>query len=202
MRIVINLLLLALIAGLAYLLVNSINEPIKFKAQKDKREKAVAEKLKEIRSAQEMYRNIHGEYARDFDALNKGLKEGKFRLIKVIGDPDDPNSDFSYDTTYLSAIDSVMKLEINLDELGEVPYGEGKTFDIQADTITYQKTLTHVLEVGVRRKDFMGPFADPKYAKYDDRYDPNSIHEIRQPRCTQPGWKLGINEKECGLKGV
>ena len=178
MRTVINILLVALIAGLVYLLVNSINEPISFRAEKDKREKAVADRLKEVRTAQEMYRTIYGGYAGDFEDLAKGLEEGEFAFISVLGDPDDPNfdpEDFVYDTIYTASIDSVQSLELNLDSLAFVPYGGGTKFSMTADTITYQKTLTHVLEVGVRRKEFMGRYADPKFAKYDDRYDPNSL---------------------------
>ncbi len=175
MRIVINLLLLALCAGLIYLLVNSIQVPIKFRAEKDVREAAVADKLKQIRAAQGMYHNIHGEYANDFAKLKMGLDTGKFQVIKVIGDPDDPNAEFSYDTIYYAAIDSVRTLNLDLANLGEVPYSEGRTFEIETDTMTYQKTLTHFLEVKTIRKKFMGVYADPKYAKYDDRYDPNSV---------------------------
>lgn len=176
MRIVINLILLALIAGLIYLLIHSINEPIKFRAEKEKRENAVEDRLKDIRTAQEMYRSIYNEYAPSFDSLSIGLKKGKFAFIKVIGDPDDPNiTEFSYDTTYQPAIDSINSIGLDLDKLPEVPYGEGTQFFMTADTITYQNTKTHVLEAGVRRKDFMGPYADPSYAKYDDRYNPNSV---------------------------
>ncbi len=178
MRIVINILLIAVIAFLVYLLVHSINEPIKFRAEKEKREKAVSDRLKEVRNAQEMYRTIYGGYAKEFDELTRGLREGRFAFVKVIGDPDDPNFDmknFEYDTTFTQSIDSIQSLEINLDSLSIVPYSDGVKYTMTADTITYQKTKTHVLEVGVRRKEFMGRYADPKFAKYDDRYDPNSM---------------------------
>lgn len=175
MRIGINLLLILLIGGLIYLLVNGISEPIKFRAEKNKREMAVADRLKEIRTSQEMYRTIYNEYAKDFSSLEQGLTDGKFRVIKVIGDPDDPNGNFSYDTLYRPSIDSIQTLGINLKNLHVVPFADGAKFNMKADTMTYQKTLTHVLEVGIRREAFMGPFADPKYAKYDDRYDPKSI---------------------------
>lgn len=174
MRIVINLLLLALIAGLLYLLVTGISEPIKFRAEKDIREKAVSDRLKDIRTSQELHRTIYNEYASDFSQLSSNLKNGKFTFIKVTGDPDDLTAEFSYDTSYMASIDSMQSLAINLDSLAIVPFGEGKTFTMQADTITYQKTLTHVMEAGVQRKVFMGKYADPAYAKYDDRYDPNS----------------------------
>ena len=98
-------------------------------------------------------------------------------VINVMGDPDDPNFDISqitYDTSYFPAIDSVNSLGINLDSIMYVPYGEGAIFDMVADTLTYQKTLVQVVEAGVARKAFMGPFADTRFAKYDNSYDPNT----------------------------
>jgi hypothetical protein len=109
--------------------------------------------------------------------LKEVLEGGKFRVISVLGDPDDPNFDrnnLQYDTTYFPAIDSVRALRINLDSLRYVPFGNGAMFEIAADTITYQSTLVNVVEVGVQRKLFMGKYADPLYGKYDNRYDPNS----------------------------
>ena len=175
MRIVINLLLLVLIAGLIYLLVNGISEPIKFRAEKDIRITAVTDRLKDIRTAQELHRTIYTEYASDFSTLSSDLKNGKFTFIKVSGDPDDPNSIFSYDTSYMRSIDSIQSLAINLDSLAIVPFGGGKQFKMTADTITYQKTLTHVVEAGIPWKEFMGKYKDPSYAKYDDRYNPNAM---------------------------
>ena len=98
-------------------------------------------------------------------------------IIKVIGDPDDPNftGEITYDTSYASAYDSIQAMNINLDSIRFVPFGEGATFEIQADTITYQSTMVEVVEVGTRRKTFMGRYADPRYAKYDNTYDPNSF---------------------------
>ena len=65
-------------------------------------------------------------------------------------------------------------IQYKLDSLGIVPFSGGKTFQIAADTITYQQTLVNVLEVKTLKADFMGPFASKKYARYDANYDPNS----------------------------
>ena len=175
MRVIVSLVLVAVIGFLVWLLVANIREPIEFKNEKEMRENAVVEKLMEIRTAQELYRSITGKFAGSFDSLKYTLTNDDFMVVNVQGDPDDPsNPEITYDTTYLPAIDSVRTLEINLDSLRYVPYGDGAEFDIQADTIEYQKTQVHVVEVGVSRKAFMGPFADERFAKYDNNYDPNS----------------------------
>jgi len=178
MKLIFNIVLSLIILALIYALFQNINEPIAFKAQKTKRERAVVNRLKDIRSCQEMFRDIEGRYTSSFEELVGTMKNGRFTFISVIGDPDDPNfdiSDIKYDTSYMPAIDSVNSLGIVLDSLRYVPYGEGAQFTMEADTITYQKTLTHVLEVGTRKKVFMDKWADPSFAKYDDRYDPNGM---------------------------
>lgn len=177
MRIVINLVLAIMILGLIWVLIGSIREPIAFKAEKEKRERAVVDKLMKIRTAQEAYRNITGVFAPSFDTLAQVIKTGKFMIISVIGDPDDPNftGEIIYDTTYIPALDSIRSLGINVDSLRYVPYGMGESFDIQADTVTFQSTNVPVVEVGVRRTVFMGPFKDPRFARYDNNYDPKSV---------------------------
>jgi hypothetical protein len=177
MRIIINLVLFAIVIGLVWVLIGSIREPIAFKAEKEKRERAVVNKLMTIRTVQEAFRNIKGGFAPSFDSLSKVMKTDSFAIIKIIGDPDDPDftGEIIYDTTYVPAIDSILAMKINLDSLPFVPYGEGSRFDIQADTITYQSTNVPVVEVGVKREVFMGPYALERFSRYDSGYDPKSI---------------------------
>ena len=175
MRLIINLVLIALVAALAYLLFDSIREPIQFKDAKDLRKSIVVAKLKQIRTAQEMYRGVTGEFAPTFDTLAEVLKTGKFALISVYGDPDDPTftGEIQYDTTYTPAIDSVRAIGMNLDSLRFIPLTDGMEFDIAADTMTYQSTLVQVVEVGTQIKNYMGEYADPRFARYDNSYDPS-----------------------------
>jgi len=175
MRIVINLILLLIAIGLGYMLVNSIKEPISFSSEKDKREQAVIARLMNIRKAQEMFRDIKGGFAPNFDTLQEVLETERFTEISIRGDEDDPDNPTVYrDTTYKPAIDSVRAIGLNLDSLRYIPFTNGKTFDIEADTITYQQTLVSVVEVGTTRSTFMGKYADTKYIKYDNSYQPSS----------------------------
>ena len=183
MRLIINLILVALVGVLIYVLYSSINEPIKFQAEKNRREGAVINRLTDIRKTQELYREVHGEYAKDFDSLISTIRDGKIPVVKVVGDPDDPsNTDaIRYDTSYVPAIEyftdyeKITKRTINLDSLRYVPFTSGQQFNVQADTLTYQSTLVNVVEVGVTRTQFMGPYADARFRRYDANYDPNKI---------------------------
>ncbi|RLD18654.1 MAG: hypothetical protein DRI69_09915 [Bacteroidetes bacterium] len=179
MKIVINLLLVGLICLLGYLLYDNIKEPIEFQKEKTRRERAVVAKLMTIRQTQEFYRTITGSFSNNFDTLAFVLSTEDFMIINVMGDPDDPNFDISqitYDTSYFPAIDSLNAMGIDLDSLRFVPFApKGTTFKIQADTIEYQKTMVHVVEVGVIRKLFMGEYGDERFKKYDSRYKPNQL---------------------------
>ncbi len=176
MRTIINVILGIICLFLVWVLYRSIEEPIKFEKEKNRRELAVIGKLQQIRTAQELYRGITGNFAPTFDTLREVLENGRFKIIQVFGDPDDPSNTeaLRYDTIYKSAIDSVQALGIDLATLDKVPFNDTAHFEIFADTITYQNTLVPVVEVGVPRKVFMGPYADPAFAKYDKNYDPES----------------------------
>lgn len=175
MRLVFNILLLLIAAALVYVLYKGIEEPIAFDAARKKRKDAVVEKLETIRDVQEMYRDITGLFANDFDTLSQVMRNDSFMMVAVIGDPDDPNftGEIIYDTTYKAAIDSIRALKVNLDSLRYVPYGNGEVFAIASDTIEYQATKQPVVEVGTPWKTFMGKFGNVRYKKYDQMYEPN-----------------------------
>ena len=175
MRLGIILLLLLLNGFLGYTLYKNIQEPIAFAEVKTERSKTVATKLENIRSAQEIYRTITGEFAPNFDTLAQVLKIDSIPHISTANDPDNPGS-FIETKTYSSAIDSVNALGIDLDALRYVPYTDNnKEFAIDADTMTYQQTLVSVVQVGTRWKEFMGKYADPKYSKFDNSYNPDNL---------------------------
>ncbi|MEM7573111.1 MAG: hypothetical protein AAF433_09435 [Bacteroidota bacterium] len=186
MRKIFNAVFLLLAAGLAFLLYKSIEEPIAFDRDRVVYEEAVKKRLIEIREAQEMYQDMEGEYADNFDTLTYKLRNGQFSRIKVIGDPDDPNfvGQIVYDTTFSPAIDSVEAMGIILDSLEVVPYGNGATFDIAAKVIPYENTEVAVVQVGTQFKTFMGIYADPRFKRYDNFYDPNE--HIRFGDLTKP----------------
>ncbi len=173
-RVIFNGLMFLLICFLGYVLYRQIEEPISFQREKDRREQAVIEKLITIRKAQEAYRGITGKYANSFDDLVNTLQTGKFKLVKVTGDPDDPNftGKITYDTTYVNAIDSVKSMNLTLEDMASVPFGEGETFEIMAARASYQQDSVEVVKVGVPYAVFMGKFKDAKFKKYDAKYDP------------------------------
>jgi hypothetical protein len=175
MRIIISLLLLVLCIFLGFVLVKNIQEPIAFEKVKDARGSAVANKLSTIRSTQEIYRKITGEFAPNFDTLSTVLKVDSIPHVSIEEDPKKPG-EYIETVTYTPAIDSINILGIDLDGLKYVPFTDDqKEFAIDADTMTYQQTLVSVVQVGTRWKEFMGKYADVKYSKYDNSYNPDHL---------------------------
>ena len=176
MRKLFSLAFLVLAFFLAYLLYKSIEEPIDFANERALRDDAVITQLETIRTTQEMYRDITGEFAPNFDTLREVLENEDFLQVVVIGDPDDPNfqGEITYDTTRIPAIDSVRALGIDLATLENVPGADGQKFDLEANVIDYQSTSVPVVQVGVPRKAYMGKYADARYKRYDQRYEPNA----------------------------
>ncbi len=175
MRAIINILLVLLIGFLIYTLYSIVKEPIAFQKEKDKRESIVVDQLKNIRTSQEMFRDITGEFAPNFDTLVSVLKTDSLRFERVEGDPDSDDK-FVRTVYFKNALDSINVLGINLDSLRYVPLAsKGTEFSIDADTMTYQKTLVNVVEVGTRWNTFMGKYASPKYTMYDNSYVPNAM---------------------------
>ena len=177
MKYIINLLIVGLVVFLGYLLYTNINEPIMFRNELNKRKNIVTEKLVNIRTAQELYREITGEFAPNFDTLVYVLKNDSIPFRQLLADPNDPeNPDLFIENIILfSALDSIQAMGINLDDLAYVPYtNRGSEFSIQADTLTYQQTLVPVVEVMTRWKEFMGEYGDPRFSMYEKDYQPDA----------------------------
>ena len=177
MKLILNLLIVGAIGLLAYLLYNSINEPIKFRSELAKRENVVIEKLEQIRAAQSIHRDITGRFAGSFDSLAYVLTNDSIPFRQLLADPEDPeNPDkFIVNILYSSAKDSIDGLGINLADLQYVPFSNKATsFNMQADTTTYQSTLVPVCEVMTRYESVMGQFADPKFSMYEKGSSPDT----------------------------
>ena len=163
MKTVIQIILVAAIIVLAYLLYESIMTPIRFNKVKDIREKATIERLKEIRTAQVAYRAVYQHYTGSFDTLTIFLKTDSFRVVQKIGSIPDSlilagmkekeairKGLISRDTIRISVLDSLFKAGFHVDSLRYVPFTEDFEFDMGAgEILTGSKVIVRVFEAKV-----------------------------------------------------
>ncbi|MDK2853005.1 MAG: hypothetical protein PWQ38_1270 [Proteiniphilum sp.] len=86
MKVVMRVLLAIAIVLLAYLCWKSIQGPIDFNAEVEKRERAVIQRLIDIRTAQVALRAQTGSYTGSFDTLINFVKDGKIATLVKEGD--------------------------------------------------------------------------------------------------------------------
>ncbi len=82
MKTIIQIVLWISCIGLGYLIYNSITGPIEFKKVKVERFGKVVAKLKDIRNAQEAYKTVKGNYAKDFNTLISFVDTGSYVITQ------------------------------------------------------------------------------------------------------------------------
>ncbi len=154
MKTVFQILLAVLIVVLGYLLVESINEPIRFQAEQNKRYAVTIERLKDIRDAQIAFRSIHGKFTGNFDSLINFVRFDSFKVVRQIGSLEDSiavaRGLIVRDTIRINVLDSLFGRHYPLDSLKYVPFAHGAIFDMAAgELITGSGVNVKVFEASV-----------------------------------------------------
>lgn len=182
---VLKVILAVVILVLGYLIFNSVNKPVKFENTLSKRGEVIVDKLKDIRTAQNLFRNQNGRYTASFDTLIAFVRLGKIPEVKLIPDPNDTTNSRSISDTigFISIFDSIFsKKNYPVEKLNEIPFSEGDLFSILAGKINKGGVDVGVFEVSARIET---------YAKDLDRQLLiNKIKEI-EDRGKFPGLKVG-----------
>lgn len=88
-KIIIEVVLLAVIAYLVYAIYSSIMEPVNFNKQKDYRESVAIQRLKDIRTLQVAYKSVNGKFTSDIDSLKMFYETGEMAIVMQVGSNDD-----------------------------------------------------------------------------------------------------------------
>lgn len=86
---IIQFILAVVIIGLAYVIYVQISTPIKFDKAKKEREKAVIERIKDIRLAERAYKTKYQRFTDNFDSLINFVLNEELELERKIVDEDD-----------------------------------------------------------------------------------------------------------------
>lgn len=138
-KIIIQILLAGLAIFLAYLCYESVITPIEFQKIKDQRYAKVIQRLKDIRTAQEGYKSVHGVYTASFDTLIHFVKYDSLKTVRSIGELTDEQIDAGMteqdalkkgliirDTIKVAALEKLFGENYPIDELRYVPFTNKK----------------------------------------------------------------------------
>ncbi len=182
---IIKAVLAVVILVLGYLIFSSINKPVKFENTLNSRGEVIVSKLKDIRTAQNLFRNQYGRYTASFDTLIAFIQNGKIPEVKLIPDPNDTTFTRSISDTigFISIYDSIFaKKNYELVKLNEIPFSNGDYFSILAGQINKGGVDVAVFEVSARIETYTKDL--------DKQLIINRIKEI-EDRSKFPGLKVG-----------
>ncbi|HER07605.1 MAG TPA: hypothetical protein ENO20_01735 [Bacteroides sp.] len=185
MRRVLQVLFALIIIILAYLIVESIMEPIRFQKEVTQRERATIDRLINVREAQKAYKDVYKRYTASFDTLINFLQNDSFTITKAIGTiPEEWLEQYGLEearqrairegiivreTTKIPVMDSLFGTGFNVDSLRYVPYTEGVQFDMESSEITTSSNLkVQVVEVSVHYDDLLEGLDEQLIVNYKD----------------------------------
>ena len=157
-KVIFQVALFVVIVVLGYFIFESIMEPVRFEAEKSKREAVVINKLKDIRTSQLIYRQMKGSFAKSFDTLELFLQGAEIPVVKMIPDPEDTTFTKTINDTvgYIKVRDSLFgHRNYTIDQLAIVPFSNGAMFEMDADTIERGGVNVNVFEVKVPYTDYL-----------------------------------------------
>ncbi|WP_373072104.1 hypothetical protein [Zeaxanthinibacter enoshimensis] len=146
-----------------YLIYRSVTGPIEFKKVKEERFSKVISKLKDIRNAQEAYKQVNKRYANDFNSLVQFVDTGKYTITQKRD-----SSYMEFDKTYqidmlkevtivdtlgfVAVKDSLFKNDDRYKTMMNVPYAQNdEKFTLKADVIDKNGYRVPVFEARVAK---------------------------------------------------
>jgi len=162
MKKIIQIALAVAIVVLAYLIWESIQNPIRFNKEKDTRYAATIQKLKDIRTAQNAYKDEYGKYTASFDTLINFIKTDSMKLVRAEGSISDEllamgwteeiaakEGIITRDTIRIAIKDTLFAENFNADLLWKVPFTEDDSFEMATATLRVSNLNVFVFEAKV-----------------------------------------------------
>ncbi|MFO7790183.1 MAG: hypothetical protein R6V32_06390 [Bacteroidales bacterium] len=181
-KIIIQIVLLAVIVLLAILIVRGIQKPIDFEKERKARFDKVIERLEDIRTAQVEFKKRNGMYTPHFDSLINFIKEEKMPVVKKDGFVPDTLTEkeavelgiVERDTFHMPYTDTLFKNPgYPLDSMAYIPCGTHAKFRMDtARVMTGSEVEVKVFEARVNFWDIMDGMDEQLIINYiSDRGD-------------------------------
>ena len=89
LKIILEIVLAAVIVLLAWLIIASVQKPVKFNKELDARTQVAVQRLKDIRTLQVAFKSANGRFSPSVDSLKMFYETGKMDITMQIGSNDD-----------------------------------------------------------------------------------------------------------------
>ena len=168
MKTVIQIVLAIIIVVLTYFIYEGVMTPIRFDKEKAIRYAHVIQRLKDIRTAQIVYKDQFGKYTGSFDTLLNFVKTGQMKLVKSIGQIDEDSLSnmteaeavkkglIIRDTILMAVADTLFPKGYAIDSLRYIPFTQNKEFKMGAGTVlTASKVKVKVFEAKAFNVDIL-----------------------------------------------
>ncbi|MDR3246212.1 MAG: hypothetical protein LBT50_07245 [Prevotellaceae bacterium] len=188
MKTILQIILGVIVVVLAYLLYNSLMEPIRFNNAVEYRKELVVQRLKDIRELQAAYKDGYGQFTGSFDTLINFYKSDSLKIVKQVGSWDDSaavaNKLVYTDTIRIAVKDSLFKhvKGFSIDSLAVVPI-VGTPFELQA--LLYQSISNVSIPL------FEASVHNDTYLKGLDRQSVVNLNDEQINMNRYPGLKVG-----------
>jgi len=162
MKKVIQIVLAIAIVVLAYLIWESIQTPIRFNKEKDKRYEATIQKMKDIRTAELAFKDEYGRFTGSFDTLINFIEKDSMKVVKAEGSLSDELLEQGWteaiavqeglikrDTIRIAIKDTLFSDNYSAKNLWKVPYTKNDSIKLATNVVNISKTEVNVFEAKV-----------------------------------------------------
>ena len=181
MKKVVNILLAICIVALIYIVYGSIMNPIRFENEKKFRDKAVIQRLMDIKAAQTEYNYQRGGYCDNFDTLAAFIKTAQLPITKKIGELTDDQLENNW--TEAKVLDLYAQAQKAEEEAAKLTGRKAANKKIEADTLwekAAREGFIRILEDG--SKEFLFSRETEWVSLYDSLYhgriNPDSLRYV------------------------
>jgi hypothetical protein len=201
MKTIIQIILGVIVVVLAYLLYDSLMEPIRFNKAVEYRKELVVQRLKEIRELQVAYKDVYGRYSGGFDTLTNFYKNDSLKIVKQVGSWDDSIAvakKLVYtDTIRVAVKDSLFRRVegFNIDSLAYVPIVH-VPFQLQAISyMSISKVVIPLFEASVDNNVYLQGLNKQSIINLNDeqknmnKYPGVKVGNITQPNNNAGNWE-------------
>ena len=159
MKTVIQFVLFIIIVALGYMVYDSIMEPVRLNQEKNKREKEVVQRMKVIRSAEFIYKQLNGKYIDKWDSLIQFVDTAQIPVVKIIPDPTDTTFTLTINDTvgYVRVYDSLFhhKNIVDISQFMFAPFSGGDTIEMHSGEMNRGGVTVQVFEAKVPYSSYL-----------------------------------------------